>query len=221
MAGISYAAAFLGGLAGFASPCVLPLVPTYLYYLSGISSKDKGGGRLHVMANTLAFVLGLVLALSALGVLLGAVLVYISGEMLILASRISGALIILFGLFILGFIRIGFLESRHGMVLPKAASIAASFFIGALFAIVWTPVMGAFLLFVVALALTQPAEAPLLLFSYACGLGLPFLITGAFASQAAALIKAHGREMAIFDKAMGLMVVIIGILLLIGGLPAI
>jgi cytochrome c-type biogenesis protein len=220
MAELSLAAAFLAGLAGFASPCVLPLIPTYLYYLSGVTSKNEAGSRGKILANTFAFVLGLVLAISAFGILLGQLLSHITGDMLVLAGRMSGILIILFGLYILGFVRLGFLDDRHGLKLPKAASIAASFFIGALFAVVWTPVMGAFLLFVIALALTQPAEAPVLLFAYACGLGLPFLITGAFASQAAAFIKAHGKEMAVIDRAMGLMVLIIGILFLIGGLPA-
>lgn len=215
MAELSVAAAFLAGLAGFASPCVLPLVPTYLYYLSGMAAKDATGGRMRIFANTLAFVLGLALALTAFGFVLGSILVFITGEMLIIAGKISGALIILFGLYILGFIRLGFLEGRHGMKLPQSASLAASFFVGALFALIWTPVMGAFLLFVIALALTRPAEAPVLLFSYACGLGLPFLIIGAFSSQAASFIKKHGREMAVFDKAMGLVVLLVGILLVL------
>ncbi|MFH0884268.1 MAG: cytochrome c biogenesis protein CcdA [Candidatus Micrarchaeota archaeon] len=220
MAELSLAAAFLAGLAGFASPCVLPLIPTYLYYLGGVTSKNEAGGRAKILANTLAFVLGLALALSALGIALGSILQYINGEMLLIASRISGALIILFGLYILGFIRLGFFDKRHGLMLPQSASLLASFSIGALFAVVWTPVMGAFLAFVIALAVSAPQDAPALLFSYACGLGLPFLITGAFASQAAAFIKAHAREMAVFNRAMGLMVVVIGLLLLIGGIPS-
>jgi len=219
MASLSYGAAFLAGLAGFASPCVLPLVPTYLSYLSGVASKDAEGAGSRILANTIAFVLGMALALSALGFLLGALLDAVSGEMLLLASRMSGAVIVLFGLYILGFVRLGFFEGRRGLRLPAHASLAASFGIGAAFAVVWTPVMGAFLAFVIALAISSPSDAPLLLFSYACGLGLPFLIVGASASQAAAFIKRHGRAMAVFDRAMGLMVVIIGLLLVLGGVP--
>jgi len=220
MAEFSYAAAFLAGLAGFASPCVLPLVPAYLAYISGVASPDAPESRLRISANTLAFVLGLALALTALGYALGASLGYLSGEMLLAASRISGALMVIFGLYILGVIRLGFFEARHGLRLPQSASLLASFSIGAVFAVVWTPVMGAFLAFVIALAVFAPQDAPGLLFSYACGLGLPFLLTGAFASQASGFIKRHGKEMAVFDRAMGLMVVIIGLLLLMGGLPA-
>jgi cytochrome c-type biogenesis protein len=219
MAEISLLAAFLAGLAGFASPCVLPLVPTYLAYISGVASQDAKKSRMRILANTLAFVLGLALALSALGYALGTILQHLTGEMLLVASRISGALIILFGLCILGFVRLGFFESRQGLKIPQSASLLASFSIGAVFAIVWTPVMGAFLAFVIALAVSAPQDAPALLFSYACGLGLPFVVTGAFAAQAAEFIKKHGKEMAVFDRAMGLMVVIIGLLLLMGGLP--
>jgi cytochrome c-type biogenesis protein len=215
MSEFSYAAAFFAGLAGFTSPCVLPLIPTYLSYLSGVASAEAPGSKARIFANTLAFVLGLALALSALGFLLGAILERITGETLLLASRASGAVIIVFGLYILGFIRIGFLSGRKGLRLPAHASLAASFLIGALFAVVWTPVMGAFLAFVIALALSSPHDAPALLFCYACGLGLPVLLAGAFASQASGFIRGHAREMAAFDRAMGLMVIIIGTLLLI------
>ena len=97
--------------------------------------------------------------------------------------------------------------------------MAAEFAVGALFALAWTPVMGAFLAFVIALAISAPQDAPALLFCYACGLGLPFLIAGAFAAQASGFIKRHGKEMAVFDRAMGLMVVVVGILLMLGGIP--
>lgn len=220
MAEFSMAAAFLAGFAGFASPCVLPLIPTFLAYLGGVAGRKKEGAWMAVFSNTLAFVLGLALALTAFGFLLGSVLESLTGDMLLLASRISGGFIMLFGLYILGFVRLGFFEKRQGLRLPARASLAASFLAGAAFAIIWTPVMGAFLAFVIALAVSAPNEAPALLFAYACGLGLPFLATGAFASQATDFIKRHGKEMAIFDRAMGLMVVIIGLLLLFGGLPS-
>ncbi|MCI0504178.1 cytochrome c biogenesis protein CcdA [Candidatus Micrarchaeota archaeon] len=215
MAAYSLAAAFLAGLAGFASPCVLPLIPAYLSYLGGVSAGGSDGGRMRIFANTLAFVLGLAVALSALGFALGALLQYLTGDMLLLASRISGAAIILFGLYILGFVRVGFFDNRHGLQLPQKASLFASLFIGMLFGVVWTPVMGAFLAFVIALAVSSPAEAPLLLFAYACGLGLPFIIAGAFVSQASGFIKKHGKAMAVFDRAMGLLVVLIGALIML------
>lgn len=221
MAELSLAAAFLAGIAGFASPCVLPLIPSYLTYLGGIATKDAGSAGRAIFPNTLAFVIGLVLSITLLGAILGALLAQITGEMVLLASRISGGAAIAFGFYILGFVRLGFFESRHGLVLPQGASIPSSFALGALFGFVWTPVMGAFLAFVVALAVSSPPDAPALLFSYACGLGLPFLAAGAFASQASSFIKAHGKEAAVFNKAMGLMVIIIGFLLLIGGLPGI
>ncbi len=219
MPSFSLAASFLAGFAGFASPCVLPLVPAYLSYISGIGGRGGKDARGKMLANTAAFVSGLALALSALGFLLGSMLEYLSGEMLLLASRISGGLMVVFGLYILGFLRLGFFEARRGLMLPQSASLSASFSIGVMFAIVWTPLMGAFLAFVIALAISQPGDAPALLFSYACGLGLPFLLVGAFASQAASFIRRHGKAMAVFDRAMGLMVVIIGFLLLAGSVP--
>jgi cytochrome c-type biogenesis protein len=80
--------------------------------------------------------------------------------------------------------------------------------------------MGAFLLFVVALAIRSPSNAPLLMLAYAAGLGLPFLLAGAFASQAAAFIRAHAREMAVFDRAMGILVLAVGAWYLAGGFQA-
>lgn len=217
MAELSLAAAFLAGFAGFASPCVLPLIPTYLSYLGGVAGREKRGAWMAVFSNTLAFAFGLALALTALGFLLGSILQFLTGDMLLLASRISGGLIMLFGLYILGFIRLGIFEKRQGLRLPARASLAASFIVGAAFAVIWTPVMGAFLAFVIGLAVSSPSDAPALLFAYACGLGLPFILTGAFASHAASFIKRHGREMAVFDRAMGLLVLIIGALMLLGG----
>jgi cytochrome c-type biogenesis protein len=220
MAEPSLAAAFLAGLAGFASPCVLPIVPAYLRYLGGVASGDAPGAGMKVFASALAFVAGLVLALGMLGIVLEKALGYVSGDAVLIAGRVSGALIILLGLHILGLIRLDFLARRHGLRVPESASLAASFVTGALFALIWTPLMGAFLLFVLALAISQPGSAPLLLLSYAAGLGIPFLLAGAFASQASAFIRKHGREMAIFDRAMGILVLAAGVWYLAGGFGA-
>lgn len=219
MAELTYTAAFIAGLVGFASPCVLPLVPSYLAYLSGVASQDLDKAKPRIFLNTLAFVLGLALALTALGFALGALLELLTGEMILLASRISGAMMVIFGLHMLGIIRNGFFGRRHGMAIPQRVSLLASFSIGMLFAVVWTPVMGAFLSFVISLAVSAPHDAPFLLLAYACGLGLPFLIIGAFASQASAFIKMHAEKAALFERAMGLVVVVIGILFLLGGVP--
>jgi cytochrome c-type biogenesis protein len=217
MAEASLIAAFLAGLASFVSPCVLPLIPSFLSYLGG-SALGEESKRGAVFLNSLSFVLGLMAAMAGFGILLGWFLGSLTGDALILMSKVSGALMVLFGLYILGFLRLGFLD-RHGITIIKTRyPIITSFIIGAGFALAWSPLMGAFLAFIISMSLTNPGESPFLFLSFAGGLGVPFLLIGATASSAGAFIKRHGREMAVINRALGLMVVLIGLLVLFAGM---
>ena len=169
--------AFVAGIVSFVSPCVLPLIPGFLAYLSGTSTGQQGA-RLKVFMNSVAFVLGFSVVFALLGVLLNTILESVSYNVQTWLSRLGGAIIILFALYILGLIKIGFLEREHKIAVKKKFSVTyiTSFVFGAAFAVGWTPCVSAILGSVLALVVIKPGLGFFLLLSYALGLGIPFLI---------------------------------------------
>ncbi|MBI2110725.1 cytochrome C biogenesis protein, partial [Candidatus Woesearchaeota archaeon] len=135
--------AFGAGLISFLSPCVLPLIPGFLAYLSGTTGKDSS--RTHTFLNSIAFVLGFSLVFALLGVLLNTILENVSYSVQTWLSRIGGIIIIIFALSILGLIKIGFLQKEHKFHVKKKFSISyiTSFVFGAAFAVGWTPCVSA------------------------------------------------------------------------------
>lgn len=213
--GITLAAAFVAGVLSFASPCVLPLVPGFLSYLGGVGLKEgEKASRMRIFLNAVAYVLGFVAVFSLLGVLLNGVLGAASYDVRTWLSRIGGAIIILFGLYMLGLVKLGFLQSEHRMKPGEGArrSYIFSFLFGASFAVGWSPCVGAILGAVLTLAATAPGESFVLLFAYSLGLGLPFLIAGAFIAQARGLIRKAGPYMQYFNYASGALLIVLGIL---------
>ena len=213
--GITLIAVFLAGLLSFLSPCVLPLVPGFLSYLGGIGLKGGGkASRLRVFLNAVAYVLGFTVVFSILGVLLNGILGSASYETRIWLGRIGGAVIILFGIYMLGLIRLDFLEGEHRMKPGQGAkrSYLFSFLFGASFAVGWSPCVGAILGAVLTLAATAPGQSFILLFAYSLGLGIPFLLVGAFVAQARDAIKRLGPLMKYFNIVAGILLIIIGIL---------
>src|SRR3989338_6661917 len=182
--------AFIAGIVSFVSPCVLPLIPGFLAYLSGTSAGQQGA-RLKIFMNSVAFVLGFSVIFALLGVLLNTILERVSYNVQTWLSRIGGIIIILFALYILGLIKINFLEREHKFAVKKKFSITyvTSFVFGAAFAVGWTPCVSAILGSVFALAVTNPSLGFVLLLSYALGLGVPFLLVGLFTTQAVKLIN--------------------------------
>lgn len=205
--------AFIAGIASFISPCVLPLIPGFLAYLSGTSTGQQGA-RLKMFLNSVAFVLGFSVIFALLGVLLNTVLERVSYNVQTWLSRIGGVVIILFALYILGLIKISFLEREHKFAVKKKFSITyvTSFVFGAAFAVGWTPCVSAVLGSVLALAVTKPTLGFTLLMSYALGLGLPFLIVGLFTTQATRLISKSATVLKYFNIFVGILLLILGIL---------
>src|SRR3989338_2904843 len=153
MVEISIIVAFIAGFVSFVSPCILPIIPGFLAYLSGTSSNDKNA-RMKMFLNSAAFVLGFSVVFALLGVLLNTVLERVSYSVQQWLSRIGGAIIILFALYILGLIRISFLERDHKIAVKKKFSITyiTSFVFGAAFAVGWTPCVSAILGSILSLA---------------------------------------------------------------------
>lgn len=205
--------AFFAGIVSFVSPCVLPLIPGFLAYLSGTSTGQQGA-RLKVFLNSVAFVLGFSVIFALLGVLLNTILERVSYNVQTWLSRIGGIIIILFALYILGLIKINFLEREHKIAVKKKFSVTyvTSFVFGAAFAVGWTPCVSAILGSVFALAVTKPGLGFILLMSYALGLGLPFLLVGLFTGKAIALINRSATVLKYFNIVVGILLLILGIL---------
>jgi len=206
--------AFFAGIVSFLAPCVLPLVPGYLAYLAGSTSLDDPSRKKTIFVNSIFFVLGFSVLFSILGILLNTILESIAYDVQIWLARIGGALIIFFGLYLVGLIHIGFLAREHKLRLTKRfnSRYLTSFLFGAAFAAGWTPCVGAVLGSILGLAVTQPGSAFSLLLAYSFGLGLPFLLVGAFTSQASGVIAKFSRWLKPINIIFGVLLIVLGVL---------
>jgi cytochrome c-type biogenesis protein len=211
---VSYIVAFGAGIVSFLAPCVLPLVPGFLIYLAGTSAKEGSGKRWDIVLASILFVAGFSLVFSLLGVLLNTVLMSVSNGAQLWLSRAGGLIIIFFGLYLIGLIRISWLEQEHKFSVTGIKSkYLTSFIFGVAFAAGWTPCVGAALGAILGLAANQPSLAFTLLLAYSAGLGVPFIITGLFASQAVGWIKKYSGVLHYVNIVFGVLLIVIGILI--------
>ena len=203
---LSLTAAFLAGVLSFLSPCVLPLVPTYLFYL--------GGERGRPLFNALFFILGFGAVFFLLGLpftLLGGLLF----EHRQTLARVGGVVLVLFGLYMLG------LRPRWGVSLRYEGETSrplGAFLLGATLALGWTPCIGPTLSAVLTLSLDEGTalRGAVLSVIYSLGLGLPFIALAAgfgWATKSVSWVKKHIRA---FNLAGGAMLVILGVLMVTG-----
>ena len=206
--------AFFAGFVSFLSPCVLPLIPGFLAYLAGTSLKDSKAHRWEIFLNSVFFVLGFSVFFAGLGVVLNTVFANVAIEATTWLARIGGAIIIFFGLFLVGLIHIPFLEAEHKIQVKKKfkSKYLTSFVFGAAFSAGWTPCVGAVLGAILGLAATQTVLPFTLLMAYALGLGIPFLLVGLFTSRASEFFKKHRKGIHYTKVIFGVFMVILGIL---------
>ena len=207
--------AFLGGLISFLAPCVLPIIPGFLAYLAGASTTDVGSKRKEIFINSIFFVLGFGIVFALLGVLLNTLLEGIAYDVQTWLSRIGGVMIIFFGLYLVGLIKIPFLEREYkfGIKTRFKSRYVTSFLFGLAFAAGWTPCVGPALGVILGLAATQPGSAFILLLTYALGLGIPFLIVGAFTAQATEFINRHVVGLKYLNIVFGAILLALGVLI--------
>jgi cytochrome c-type biogenesis protein len=223
---ITLPVAFLAGLLSFLSPCVLPLIPGYISFISGASIKELSAAedlkkiRFTVFVNSLMFVLGFTVVF----ILLGASATAVSKLLLRYLKPISvaaGALIVIFGLHTIGIIRIPFLyfEKRFQSSV-KPAGLFGSFLIGLAFAFGWTPCIGPILAGILAVAASQKTvfSGIILLFTYSLGLGIPFMATAMSITLFFNVFSRVKKYMRVIEWISGALLVIIGILMITGGL---
>lgn len=214
-------AAFAGGIISFASPCVLPLVPAYISFISGVSIDElKGASRRalvlkQVSLNSIAFILGF----SAIFILLGASATVV-GQFLLskltILSKIAGLIIVLFGLHMIGLFRIRILnyEKRfHSQ--SKPVGLLGSFLIGLAFAFGWTPCIGPILAAILVVAGSQETvlQGLSLLAVYSLGLGLPFFITGISINSFLSMFDRIKNHFRIIEIVSGGFLIIVGVLI--------
>ncbi len=169
--------------------------------------------RWSIFINSIFFVLGFSIIFSLLGVLLQTVLSNIAYSVQNWLGYVGGSIIIFFGLYMLGLIKIGFLEREHKLKIKRRFkySYATSFIFGAAFAVGWTPCVTAALGAILALASTRASSAFVLLFAYTLGLGIPFLLVGLFTTQAQSIINKTGKWLKYFQYFFGVLLIILGI----------
>lgn len=215
----------LAGLISFASPCVLPIVPPYLAYMSGVSVSDMSDdkqGRQKVILTALFFVLGLSTVFLLLGFTASAIGAFFLQNQVMFA-RVSGIVVIIFGLHFLSVFRIPFLDREARIDSEQEGGSAfGAYILGLAFAFGWTPCIGPQLGAILSLAASEAsvARGTLLLGFYALGLGVPFLLAAIFLSRAIGIMNRMKRHMGLIEKVMGVLLLIVGFALLTGAFSA-
>src|ERR1700710_1754786 len=225
---VSIPAALVAGLISFLSPCVLPLVPPYLIYLTGATIEHVNSGesvassKRAVMLGAVLFVLGFSTVFVALGAsasLIGGVIRAWSAQLSILA----GIVIIIMGLHFLGLTRIGLLMREGRLTAPKPVGLWGAYVMGLAFAFGWTPCIGPILAAILSIAAAEATvtKGAGLLAVYSLGLGIPFLLAAFMIEQFSSLFARMKRHLASVQRAMGVLLVLTGIVFLTGSVPGI
>ncbi len=217
---ISIVGAFVAGLLSFLSPCVLPLIPSYVTYITGLSFADLKEEhpshlvRKKTIVHSLLFIAGFTFVFMALG----ASATYIGSflqERMDLIRKIGGVLIVLFGIHVSGLVHLGVLLGEKRInIHRKPAGYAGSILVGIAFAAGWTPCIGPILASILMIAATEEKvyQGMILLFSYSLGLGTPFFISSLALHKFLVLFNRFKKMIRIFEIVTGLFLIVVGVL---------
>lgn len=220
---VAVAVSAAAGAVSFASPCVLPLVPGYLAFASGLAGTEGRSAartRSTVLLASVLFVLGFAVFFTLLGGAFGGI-----GSALAqhrqLVGAVGGVLVIAMGLFLLGALRPEVMErDARALSLVRRGGLAGAFPLGLVFAAGWTPCIGPTLAAILTLTTADgsasPARGATLAFAYALGLGLPFILIGALLDRGAGLLGHLRRHSLRLERAGGVVLVLVGVLLVTG-----
>ena len=223
MHNVTIVAALLAGALSFLSPCVLPLVPPYLVYLTGASLEHLADGEAkprlqgRTVLAAFVFVLGFSTVFVALGAsasVIGAVLRAYSSELAIVA----GVVIVIMGLHFLGITPIAWLMQEKRVAVAKPVGLWGAYLMGLAFAFGWTPCIGPILAAILAVAASEAtvAKGAGMLAVYSLGLGIPFIIAALAVGPFAAFLARFRKSLGLVEKAMGGLLVLTGIAFLTG-----
>ncbi len=213
--------ALLAGLGSFIAPCILPIIPAFLAYISGTTVTEIGSksgsvlsiNRVNIVLNTVFFVIGFAVVFSVLGVLINSVFSSAVGEFTESLNFVGGTIIVAFGIFMLLSTKIRSLNIEKKFF-PKSSksSYPMSFVFGLAFAVGWTPCVGPILGTILTLAATTPSVAFNLLLLSSLGLGIPFILIGVFYSRATRIIRSMSKHLKYYNVFLGGFIILLGIL---------
>lgn len=217
MGEVSLPIAFFAGFVSFLSPCVLPLVPGYLSYMSGVTIGSEGS-TLKTTRAALGFVLGFSLVFIAFGATATALGSFLNAERTTFA-RVGGIFIILLGLIFMGILKVPFLYREARFHPSPKAGWWGSVVLGGAFAFGWSPCIGATLGAVLTMAggsssTGSVAEGAFLLAIYSLGLGIPFVLSALGVTKLTTVLGWFRRHVRVVNLASGALLVVVGVLFL-------
>ena len=220
MSNTSFTVALVAGILSFLSPCILPLVPVYLANIAGMSIlTSEPPSRRYIILHTISFVVGFSLVFTALGASVGLLGAMISLELL---RNAAGALLIVFGLFLLAATKLPWLnyQKRLNLTQAKGSGYLRSLSIGAIFSLGWTPCVGPVLGGILALAWSSQTvwQGIYLLLAYCLGLGLPFIGVSLALGAASRYLSWLSRHAFATSAVSAALLISVGILMLTGNL---
>lgn len=212
---VSMPVAFGAGFLSFFSPCLLPLIPAYIMYITGINMEEElESRRLYAIIRTLGFVIGFTIIFMIMGssaTFLGKIFIRNKN----IFSKVSGILIIIFGLSMMGIIKLNFLSIEKRATAPKKmTNWFSSVLMGMAFAAGWTPCFGPVLgsILIYASGASTISKGVTLLFVYSLGMAIPFLLTAVFINVFIKIMDRAERFMKYFPIISGIIMVIFGVL---------
>ena len=211
----SFALAFVAGLLSFLSPCVLPLIPSYVGFLTGLTLEELEVRRGTAVAHALWFVAGFSLIFIALGATASALGVLLLRSQ-VWIGRIGGVVVILFGLYLLGVLRPALLmRERKVQLARKPLGYLGSAFVGITFGAAWTPCIGPILGAILTLAAAQASvgRGAALLTAYSAGLALPFVVTALALDRFLAWFQRFRPYLVWVERTAGTLLILLGLLL--------
>src|SRR6188768_1746100 len=215
---LSIVVAFAAGLLSFLSPCVLPLVPSYIGFLTGMTLPEMGGRRRVALLHALCFVSGFALIFILLGAsatALGRALNYYQ----VWLTRVGGVLIIAFGLYCLGVLKLDALQMERRVHLQdKPVGFLGSVLVGMAFGAGWTPCIGPILGAILSLATVEAdvGKGMLLLGAYSAGLAVPFLLAAVAVERFFDWFQSFRRYLPWVMRISGVLLVVVGVLMMTG-----
>ncbi len=227
---VSIFVAFVGGVLSFLSPCILPLIPSYLSVVSGVSYEELGGSgardwclRKRIFLSAFLFVSGF----SLIFILLGASVTALTKSLMGIRDGLNyfgGTLVLLFGLFLTGLLKIGILkryfQPLDGNIGTRAVGYTGAFLVGLSFGIGWTPCIGPILGSILTLAAIEAEKGVFLLTTYSVGLAIPFLLAAVAFNGFLGFFQRFKRLLPAVQKSGGIILILMGVLILTGQLTA-
>jgi cytochrome c-type biogenesis protein len=211
---------FFAGLLTFISPCILPLIPAYIFYITGLKVDSQNDNRKDYIINVLLFILGFSIVFITLGILTS-LLFFLAKNIKFYLNIIFGIIIVIFGLHISGVIKLFFLNQQKKFDFTKIKiNSIGSLFMGMAFASGWSPCVGPILATILGLVAIQGSilKGIVFLLIYSIGLGLPFFITALFFNYMKPLLDFFKKHSNIIKIISGIFIIIIGILIIFGSL---